>query len=327
MRLGRKYVRYVTPEKLKKVNPKNIKLVEKYFSFKNMNLSDDTKKSYESDFNQWLVFIMEQYDNQYILDMVDDDIDDVVDMIEDYIAFCTNMLGNNERRIQRRMASISSFFLYLRKKRKIKENPMDYLDRPSLKAGEKPQVIQTYLTEKQVKEIREKLKELNDLQLSTFFEVALTTMARIKALNSIKIEQINLEEGIIERVKEKEGYEVDLFPSERGLELIKEWLEYRKENNIDSKFLFISKRNGEWKQVAKETMQMGWTKKIGELIGIPHLHPHDFRHSYASLMYNSGMKLEDVQDLLHHLSPDVTLKHYIKKDTTKIKDNKKKFEI
>lgn len=328
MLLGkRKYVKYVTPEKLEKVNPQNKRLIEKYFSYKNMNLSDDTKKSYMSDFNQWLVYIMENYNNEYILDIIKNDVDDMVDLLEDYVAFCATTFGNKERRIQRRVSSISSFFIYLRRKRKIKENPMDFIERPSVKAGEKPQIIQTFLSKDQVEEIRKKLEELGDLQLYTYFEVALTTMARVKALNNIKLNQINFEEGIIERVIEKEGYEVDLFPSEKGMELIKQWIEYRKENGIECEYLFISKRNGQWTKVSKNTMQMSWIKKIGNLIGIPHLHSHDLRHSYSTLLYNSGMKLEDVQDLLHHMSPDVTLKHYIKKDVNKIKDNKKKFEI
>lgn len=324
--MGRKYVKYVTNEKLEKINPKNAKLVDKYFSFKNMNLSDDTKKSYMSDFNQWLVYIMEHHDNQYILDVLED-VDDMVDLLEDYMAFCTTFLGNNERRIQRRMASISSFFGYLRRKRKIRENPIEFMERPSLKAGEKPQVVQTFLTIKQVEEIRQKLEELGDIQLEMYFEVALTTMARVKALNSIRIEQINFEEGVIERVIEKEGYEVDLYPSDLSMELINKWLDYRKEQDIECEYLFIGKYNGKWDQISKSTMQMGWVKKIGDLIGVPQLHNHDFRHSYSSIMYNSGMKLEDVQGLLHHQSPDVTLKHYIKKDASKIKDNKKKFEI
>lgn len=325
--MGRKYIRYVTDDKLQKVNPKNKQLVDKYFSFKNMNLSDDTKSSYLSDFNQWLVYIMENYNNQYILDIIDQDVDYMVDLLEDYVAFCTTVFENKERRIQRRMSSISSFFLYLRRKRKIKENPMEFIERPSLKAGEKPQIIQTFLSKNQVEDIRKKLSELGDLQLEMYFEVALTTMARVKALNSIKLSQINLDEGIIERVIEKEGYEVDLFPSERGVDLIKQWIEYRKDNDIDCEYLFITKRNGQWEQVPKGTMQSGWVKKIGNLIGVPQLHNHDFRHSYSSILYNSGMKLEDVQNLLNHQSPDVTLKHYIKKDVDKIKDNKKKFEI
>lgn len=328
--MARKYVRYVTKDKLEKVNPQNKKLIDKYFSFKNMNLSDDTKKSYMSDFNQFLVYVLENHGNKYILKIMedeDDGVDDMVDLLEDYMAFSTTFLGNNERRVQRRMASISSLFGYLRRKRKIKENPVDYLERPSLKAGEKPQIVQTFLTIKQVEEIREKLAELGDIQLEMYFEVALTTMARVKALNSIRIEQIDLEEKIIQRVIEKEGYEVDLYPSDRGFELINKWLDYRKENGIESDYLFITKRNGKWEQISKGTMQTGWVKKIGDLINVPHLHNHDFRHSYSSILYNAGMKLEEIQEHLHHASPQVTLDHYIRKDKGKIKENKKKFEI
>ncbi|GLO66129.1 tyrosine-type recombinase/integrase [Oceanobacillus kimchii] len=325
--MGRKYMRYVTQEKLDKLNIKNVKLVDKYFSFKNMNLSEDTKKSYMSDFNQWLVYIMENYNNEYILDILEEDVDDMVDLVEDFIAFCTTVLENKERRVQRRLSSISSFFLYLRRKRKIKENPIDFMERPSLKAGEKPQIVQTFLTIDQINSIRSELDKMNDIQLYTFYEVALSTMARIKAINNIKVSQINFKEDVIERVIEKEGYEVTLFPSEKAMELIRKLLKYREENGIECEYLFAGKRNGEWNKISKNTMQGSWTKKIGNLIDVPQLHAHDFRHSYSSILYNSGMKLEDVQGLLNHQSPDVTLKHYIKKDASKVKDNKKKFEV
>lgn len=328
----RKYVRYVTKEKLEKVNPKNNLLINKYFSFKNMNLSDDSKKSYLSDFNQFLVYIMEFHENENIMDILDvekdeDAIDNMVDLLEQYMMFCTTELGNNERRVQRRMSSISSLFLYLRKKRKIKENPIEYLERPKAGAGEKTQIKQTYLTEEQVNEIRVKLEELGNLQMEVYFEIALSTMVRVKALNSIRLDQINFEEGLIEDVREKEGYDVTLYPSERGLELLKRWIEYRKENGIECEYLFITKRDGKWEQIAKGTMQSSWVKKIGSLIGVPELHNHDFRHSYATILYHKGMPLEEVSRLLNHKSTDVTLSHYIKQDEGKLKDNKAKFEI
>jgi len=317
-------MQYATPEKIEKINPKNKELIRKYFVFKNMNLSEASKKSYESDFNQWLVYVMENYNNQYLLDM---ETDDAVDMIEDYIAFCTTVLGNNERRIQRRMSSISSFYLYLRKKRKIKENPIDFLDRPKVGAGEKLQIKQTYLTEEQIEEIRKKLKELGDLQLQCWFEVGLSTMARVNALSNIKVKQINLEQEIITDVLEKEGYNVTLLLSERATKLIKQWLDYREKEGIDNEYLFLVKFCGEWKRAEKSTMQGSWIKKVGKLIGIPELHMHDLRHSGSSLLFNKGMPLETVSELLNHRGTDVTLQHYIKKDLKKIQDEKKKFEI
>lgn len=325
--LGRKRITYATPEKLEKVNPKNVELIRKYFVFKNMNLSESSKISYQSDFNQWLVYIMENYENRYILDIINEDVDDMIDLLEDFIAFCTSVLGNNERRIQRRMSSISSFFLYLRKKRKIRENPIDFLDRPKVSVGEKLQIKQTFLTKEQVEEIRKGLKEIGDLQLELFFEFGLSTMARANAISNVKIEQINFEKGRVEDVLEKEGYKVTLFPSKRAMELIRQWLKYREEQGIENEYLFITKYGGQWKKVEKSTLQSSWIKKIGNIIGIPELHCHDLRHSGSNLLYHSGMKLEDVSLLLNHKGTDVTKNHYLEVNKDAIQDKKAQFEI
>lgn len=325
--MGRKRITYATPEKLEKVNPKNVELIRKYFVFKNMNLSDSSKTSYQSDFNQWLVYIMENYENRYILDIIDEDVDDMIDLLEDFVAFCTSVLGNNERRIQRRMSSISSFFLYLRKKRKIRENPIDFLDRPKVSTGEKLQIKQTFLTKEQVEEIRKGLKEIGDLQLELFFEFGLSTMARANAISNVKIEQINFEKNRVEDVLEKEGYRVTLFPSQRTMDLIKQWLKYREEQGIENEYLFITKYGGQWKKVEKSTLQSSWIKKIGNIIGIPELHCHDLRHSGSNLLYHSGMKLEDVSLLLNHKGTDVTKNHYLEVNKDAIQDKKAQFEI
>lgn len=330
----RKYVRYVTKDKLSKVSDVNKSHIHKYFNFKNMNLSDETKKGYESDFNQWLVYINEKFEKGQLVeeDVVkmlkdEDGIEEMVDLLEDYIAFCVTALGNNERRIQRRLSSISSFFLYLLKKRRIKSNPLDYMERPSVKAGEKPQILQTFLNKDQIEDIRKGLKKLNNIQIELYFELSLSTMARVNAISNIKLDQINISQGLIEGVREKEGYIVDLYCSDRTVALIKKWLKYREENSIESDYLFITKYNKEWKQVNKNTIQTVWIKKIGSIINVPELHPHDLRHSGSSLLFNKGMALEDIQELLNHRSPDTTLKHYIKRDMKKLQDTKKQFEL
>jgi len=323
----RKVIKYATPEKLEKVNKKNADIIRKYFSFKNMNLSESSKKSYQSDFNQWIVYIMENYDNQYILDIIDEDVEDMVDLVEDYVAFCTSVFGNNERRIQRRMSSISSFFLYLRKKRKIKENPIDFLDRPKVRAGEKLQVKQTFLTKEQVEEIRQGLVKLNDIQLSLFFEFGLSTMARANAISNVKLNQIDFKQKRINDVLEKEGKIVTLYPSDRAMDLIQQWLDIRAEKGIENENLFITRYSGNWKKVDKSTLQGTWIKKIGSIIGVPELHCHDLRHSGSNLLYHSGMSLEDVSSLLSHSGTEVTRQHYLQANKDAIQDKKKEFEI
>lgn len=321
--MTRKYIRYATIEKVEKINIKNTDLIRKYFSFKNLNLSNMSKESYQSDFNQWLVYILDNYNNSYLLDL---ETDDAVDMIEDYIAFCTSILGNNERRIQRRMSSISSFYLYLRKKRKIKENPIDFLDRPRVGKGEKLQIKQTFLTQEQVDNIRKELENSVNIQLELFFEFGLSTMARINAISNVKIEQIDFKTSRVIDVLEKESYLVTLFPSVRCMELIEKWINYRKINNIDNEYLFISKSNGEWNKVSKSTFQTSWIKKIGKIINVD-LHCHDLRHSGSNLYFQNGVSLENVSKLLNHKGTQVTQDFYLQLNYDKIQDEKNQFEI
>lgn len=322
--MARAYKVYATKEKVEKINPKNQDHIRKYFVSKNMNLSESSKKGYESDFNQWLVYIMENYDN---MDIAKSDVEDIADMIEDYVAFCTSVLSNNERRIQRRLSSISSFYLYLKKKRRIESNPLDLIDRPKVGKGEKLQIKQTFLTKEQVEEIRTGLKKIGDVQLELYFELSLSTMARVNAVCNIKIEQIDFKIGRIEDVLEKEGYLVSLFPSKRALELVNKWILQRKNEMIDNEYLFLAKFNGAWKKVEKVTMQTSWVKKIGKIIDIPDLHAHDLRHSGSNLLFNSGMTLETVSKLLNHKSTAVTQDHYLQINYDKIADEKSKFEI
>jgi integrase/recombinase XerC len=326
--MARKYQIYATKERVSKINPKNKEHIKKFFISKNMILSDASKKSYESDFNQWLVFILEEYDN---VDVLSVDSSDMADILEHYVSFCSTELGNNERRIQRRMSSISSFFLNLKKKRKYDDtNPVDYLERPKLGKDDKIQIKQTFLTQADVDLIRKKLKTLPkteyNMQFELLFEFGLSTMARVNAISNVKIEQLNLADKEVNGVLEKEGKIVDLFMSKRTVELIKEWLDYRKRNKIESEYLFLALYGKTWQKVDKRTLQQNWIKKIGELIGMD-LHMHDLRHSGATLLKEAGMDIEEISKLLNHNGIDVTLKHYIKVNYKKIAEKKDKYEI
>lgn len=327
--MKRTYIKYVTDEKLEKVNKDNIKIIERYFNYKQTNLSASSINGYKSDFNQLLVYILENYDNVSLMEVAEKDPDEMINIIEDFLAFCRTVLGNNERRIQRRMASISSFFIFLRKRyrNKIKENPLDYLDRPKIGKGEKPQIKQTFLTKEQVEMIRKGLKDIDSIQLTLFFEFALSTMARANAISNVKIEQIDFKNNCVNDVLEKEGYIVTLFPSKKAMSLIKKWLKHRKEEGIESEYLFITKYRNEWGKVSKGTLQNNWIKKIGEIIDIPNLHCHDLRHSGSNLLFHSGMPLEDVSQLLNHKSTAVTQDHYLQIDYSAIRERKSLHEI
>lgn len=55
-------------------------------------------------------------------------------------------------------------------------------------------------------------------------------------------------------------------------------------------------------------IQKGW-RSIRAEAGLPHLRLHDLRHSFASLLINSGQTLYSVQRILGHASPNTTLRY------------------
>ena len=298
------------------INPDTITMFQRYKVDMTMrNLSEETQHQYETDLRQWFSYVYLYQQNRCVTDLCDDD-------ITEFLYFCMKE-GNNSQRIKRRIAVISTFYKFLRKKKLIKENPVEFVDRP--KHGIRV-VVQSFLTPEQVALMREKLIECGDIQLRTYAMLSLSTMARVRAVASIRWEQIDLHNKVIHNVLEKESKIVDLFFSEEVKLLLTQLRSYRISKNIDDRgWVFYSGRNKD-KPINKGTLN-AWCKRIGKMIDVPTLHPHDFRHSGATLLKNAGMSLEDVATLLSHENTDTTRKFYIKQDTARISAVKSLYNI
>lgn len=317
----RKVIRYATSDLVEKINPKNKEAWRKYLNGKR-TLAQSSKDSYTSDMNQLFVFIEKNYDNQYIFDI---DIDDMADLLEDFLAMAQSVFENKDRRMQRRLSSISSFYLYYKKKRKIKENVVDLLERPKVQKGVY-EIKRVFLTKEQVEQIREGLKEINNTQLSLVFELGMFTMARVRAISSIRLDQIDLENKVINGVIEKEGYSIDYNINDKCVNLIKQWIEERKEKNIECDYLFVTNYNG-WRQASEAQFKSKWIKQIGNIINEPELSMHDLRHSSSDLKYKAGMSLEAVSRALSHRSTSVTKDFYLQEDVEALKQEMLKYDI
>ena len=296
-------------EKAKQINPETLKLFQKYqIDMSIRDLSPTSILGYNSDLMQWFIYM---YDNQFnlsVLEATDED-------IEEY-HYWRKQQGNNVNRQKRVMSSISAFYKFLRKKKLIKESPVEFIERP--KQGQAI-TVQTYLTKEQVQLMREKLEEYGDIQLQAYAFVSLTTMGRVNAIANLRWEQIDWDERIFSDVLEKEGKLVELSFSQEAKEYLQKIVEYRKENDIDDYgWVFITPYVTADKPINNCTLN-DWCKKIGNMISVPTLHPHDYRHSYATLLKNEGVSLEDVSTMLNHSGTDVTKKFYIKQDTSKVR--------
>lgn len=317
-------------DKLSKVNSETLKLYKKYEA--DMAIRELSKKSiavYYNDLVNWWMYIYDYQDNRSVKEINEDD-------IIEFIYFCKQN-GNNTERIKHRMASISAFYKFLRKRKLIVENPMDYVDRP--KKGQAV-VKQTFLTVEQVDTMRKVLKQKiedsknkslrcqhDSIMLRVYAEFSLITMARVNAIANLRWEQIDFAECVANDVIEKLGKIVSLYFDGSTKEYLIELQNFRKENGInDNGWVFYSMASQTGNHLSTTALS-DMCKEIGQMISVPTLHPHDFRHSGATLYKNAGMSLEEVSHCLHHESTEVTRKFYIKENDTELRAKKNQCHI
>lgn len=321
-------IQFYDAEKLKNINQETMKLWKKYeIDMTLRELSPKTKSGYLNDLQHWWIYIYDNQGNQCVTDLDEDD-------ITEFLYYCRTQ-GNNSRRMKRRMSSIAAFYKFLRKKKLIDNNPTEFIDRPK---KDTEIITQTFLTMDQVNQIYEELdKNISEsktvsgihsaLQLKCYAMFSLSTMARVTAISSVKWNQIDFDQRVANNVLEKEGYLVTLSFSEDVKSVLIELKDFRRNNSInDEGFLFVTQMDGVHRQVTTSTLNQ-WCKKIGAMIGVPTLHPHDFRHSGSQLMKLNGAKVEDISAMLNHKSTDVTIKYYLRVDQKKIQESHDKFGI
>ena len=201
-----KPVKLYDETKIELINGDTKKYWKKYQQYMSIKeLSEKTIYNYNSDLSQWFIFILDNQYNQSVIDLDEDD-------ILEFITFAKEQ-GNNTERIKRRLSTISAFYKFLKRKKILKgDSPTEYIDRP--KKG-LPVVEQVFLSQKQVDDIRIALNAYGDLQLEVYFELSLSTMARVNAIAHLRWEQIDLENRQCNDVLEKEQRYVTLYFSEK----------------------------------------------------------------------------------------------------------------
>ena len=290
------------------INSENQRLLDKYEQYINIkNLSPKTINNYLLDLQQWMKFMNSKQGDLLAKEATEDD-------IEEYIYFRMKE-GNNEDRIKRVCASISAFYKFLRKKKMIPENPMEFFDRPKKHEGVRNK---HFLTIEQVETMRKAVAEQGDLRIDTYIALSLSTAGRISAIQSLKWDQIDFEKRVIEEVLEKGRKTVEFNFSVEVKELLLKLKEHYKEQGIELPYVFVTKYHGEHRCAGQTTLRR-WARLAGESIGIDDFAPHSFRRSCATILKNNNMALEDISEKLNHAGSDVT-KLYVKADKSKLRD-------
>ena len=266
---------------------------------------------------QFIEYLQQYENNYYLLDKKKSK--NMVGILERYIRYCRELKENNARTINNKITAISSFYIWAVKRDLIEVHPFrDKLDRLKVTDVENRRKSY-YLSSKEIVEIQVKMKlsEKYDLQDQIIFNLIIDTGCRISALHSIKISNLDLENGVIFGIVEKEQKIVEFAIFEETIELIKEWLKCRKSS---AEYLFVTKYRGIFKQMSKSTIR-DRVRKIGKLVEIDNLYPHSLRKTSINLLAEVG-GIDLASEFANHSGVDVTKKHYIRKTTAVEKKSK-----
>ena len=272
-----------------------------------------TYKTYVNNFKLFLIWLQKKHKNRYLLSK--ETLTEMPIIIEEYRNYCRE-LGNSKRTLMNKTTAISSFYSWCVRRNRIKFHPFDKkLDR--LKFTDIDKVRKSYfLTTEQILTVRLYMQveqKKYDLQDRILWELFLDSACQISAIQNLTLKQLDIEAGYFTEVKEKEGYIVNAFFFSKCKELLKLWLEERKEKGIQEQWLFVTKYGNIYKQMSQGAIR-GRIKKMGEILGIEDLYPHTLRKTSINLINNlAGLGLASTY--ANHSSSGVTSKHYIQKQS------------
>ena len=259
----------------------------KYLKFEK-RLSENTIISYETDLNQFLSFYKE-YSTSQEIEKVDKR------TIRSWIVKLS--LSNlSAKSINRKIASLKSFFKFLVKRDLIKKNPSSHVT--SLKTDQK---IPTFIKEKDINflfkniDVKEDFTGQRDLLI---LELLYGTGIRISELINIKICDINFAKKEI-KVIGKRNKERIIPLHNNAIYQTKKYLQLAEEEGYKNQHLLITKKG---EKIYPMLINRIVKKHLSTLINSKKYNPHLLRHTFATHILNKGGDLNSIKDLLGHSS-------------------------
>lgn len=266
---------------------KDINLYINYI-FEVRNLSPNTASSYKRDLIKLSTFLESLKISSY-------------SSISDET--CTGWIGslyasnNNPRSIQRHLSSAKGFFKFLKKNYLIDTSPFELINAPKT-----PSHLPDVLSPEDVEQLLNfkpcDALEIRDLAI---VEIMYSSGLRVSETANINLDDFE-EEMTFLRVLGK-GSKTRLVPLGRyAVNAINNWIKERSKYSEESSALFINLKGS---RLSVRSIQLR-LKRLATKQGLPPVHPHMLRHSFATHMLESSGDLRTIQELLGHSSLSTT---------------------
>ena len=252
------------------------------------NLSKNTSLSYERDLKKFAAFINSLNISQY--NQIDDEV-------------CSAWIGdlytsgNNPRSIQRHLSSAKGFFRFLKKNGLISSSPLDLVTAPKI-ANTLPDILSPEDVEQLLNFKPSSVIEIRDMAI-----VELMYSSGLRVSEAININITDFEDDMTFLRVLGKGSKTRLVPLGKfAIKAVENWLNERKKISNDTEALFL---NSKGSRLSIRSVQLR-LKKMAIKQGLPPIHPHMLRHSFATHMLESSGDLRTIQELLGHSSLSTT---------------------
>ena len=266
------------------------KNIEEYIAYVTdvKNLSKNTSLSYNRDLKKLAEFITSLNISSY--ELIDEDI------CSAWIGDLYNK-GNNPRSIQRHLSSAKGLFRYLKKNGLISMSPFDLVTAPKTSSN-LPDVLSPEDVEQLLNFKPSSITEIRDMAI---IELMYSSGLRVSETVGVNISDFEEDMSFL-RVIGK-GTKTRLVPLGRfAINAIKNWLLEREKIVRKTDALFL---NSQGTRLSVRSVQIR-LKALALKQGLPPIHPHMLRHSFATHMLESSGDLRTIQELLGHSSLSTT---------------------
>ena len=271
-------------------------------------LSQNTRKSYERDLEQYLTFLTEQHIKDW----------QAVDRVL-ILSFLPHLQqsGKSSATIIRMVSSLRRFHQFLRQERFTDHDPMQHIDSPK-----KQQKLPDTLSLSEVERLIETpdTKEVLGIRDRAILEVMYATGLRVSELIGLQLKDLHLSMGLLQTTGK--GDKERIVPlGDLAIQWIETYLEearpFLTRKHPEESHLFVNNhgkqlsRQGIWKNLKALVRKAGITKNVP---------PHTLRHSFATHLLENGADLRTVQELLGHADISTTqiYTHITKKRMTEV---------
>ncbi|MDH7554681.1 MAG: tyrosine-type recombinase/integrase [Spirochaetota bacterium] len=260
------------------------------------NASPLTVESYGKDLNQFIEFLYEAYDPESvtIAALTTND-------IRDFIDYCFEK-GNELSTIERKVATLKSFFKYLEFHNYIDNNPTR-----DIHYSRQKKFLPTFLTFDQIQAlVAFECKNFGDYRDKALLEVFYSTGARVSEIANANIDDCDFTSRRL-KVLGKGSKERIVFLNETSVTSLQEYLNERKKKfNCLTSPLFV---NNNGKRLTTRGIFYIIDKRANMAQLWKSVTPHVLRHSFATELLNRGADIRAVQDMLGHESISTTQKY------------------